>query len=100
MYGKEQMVKLSQEIKNISDLGICDEATMFLVGKAGLSLLNTFVSSELSREEASRMLGVSTRTLTRLVDSGEIEPPRRRGFRKKSYSRASIEAYLSRKRAE
>lgn len=99
MSGKEELIRVSDEIKQISEMGLCDDATMFVVGKASMALLRTFSSTEVSREEASRILGVSTRTLSRLVEQGEIEPPRRRGFRKKAYSRASIEAYLSRKKA-
>ena len=100
MSGKDELIMLSDEIRKISELGLCDEPTMYLVGKASMALLHTFENTELSREEASRMLGVSTRTLSRLVEQGEIDPPRRKGFRKKCYSRASIERYLAQQKAE
>ena len=49
----------------------------------------------LSADEAARMLGVSTRTLRRRVEAGEIPPPKHYGHWEVSYKTEDIEAYIN-----
>lgn len=99
MSGKDEMCRLCDEIKMMSQSGKCSEITMHTVAASVRGMMKAFIEPELSREEAANMLGVSTRTLSRMVDAGKIEAPRRHGHKEQSYSRASIEEYIEKKKA-
>ncbi|MGN1385671.1 MAG: helix-turn-helix transcriptional regulator [Bacillus sp. (in: firmicutes)] len=73
--------------------GMSDDIMGF-IAKAIKSLLDSFIAVDMSREQAANYLGVSTRTLGRLVEEGLIEQPKRRGFRNKAYSKKSLDEYL------
>lgn len=94
MNGRDEMCKLCDEIKMMSQSTKCNEITLKIVVASVRGMMKVFINPNMSREEAANMLGVSTRTLARMVDAGKIEAPKRNGHREQSYSRASIEEYM------
>lgn len=96
MSGKEQINDIADQLKFLAEHNPCGmgDDSMGFIAKAIKSLLDSFIAVDMSREQAAIYLGVSTRTLGRLVDEGLIEKPKRRGFRNKAYSKKSLDEYL------
>ena len=95
MNGKEELYKLADEIKEFADENPCDMdfVTMEVIARAARSFLEHLLTPLLSRDQAAQHLGVSTRTLGRLVKQGKIAKPKRRGFQKISFSRSDLDKY-------
>ena len=96
MTGKEQIDNIAEQLKFLAEHNPCGmgDDVMELMAKAIKSLLDSFIAVDMSREQAANYLGISTRTLGRLVEEGLIAQPKRRGFRNKAYSKKSLDEYL------
>ena len=96
MSGKEQIHDIADQLKFLAEHNPCGmgDDVMSFIAKAIKSLLDSFIAVDMSREQAAIYLGVSTRTLGRLVDEGLIAKPKRKGFRNKAYSKKSLDEYL------
>lgn len=97
MNGKDELKELGQSIIRYANENPCDMdfATMGVIARSIRAFLEHILTPILSRDGAARYLGVSTRTLDRLVGQGKIAKPRRRGFQKISFSRADLDKYKS-----
>lgn len=95
MNGKEKLDKLGDDFKYYAEENPCgmDIETMGIIADSVRKFLDFILTPILSREGAARYLGVSTRTLDRLVEQGKIAKPKRRGFQKISFSRRDLEKY-------
>lgn len=100
MSGKDQINDIAEQLKFLAEHNPCGmgDDVMGFVAKAIKSLLDSFIAVDMSREQAAIYLGVSTRTLGRLVDEGLIAKPKRKGFRNKAYSKKSLDEYLMRRK--
>lgn len=97
--GRQQLRDVANDMKFLADSNPCgmSDATMGIVARAMRALIGNAVATELSSDCAAAYLGISVRTLGRLVQAGEIEPPRRKGFRRKAYNRANLDQYILKK---
>ena len=91
---KNEVEKLADDIADLKDnpCGM-DVETIDVIVRAARSFLAFVVTPVMSRDSAASFLGVSVRTLDRLVEQGKIAKPKRRGFQKISFSRADLEKY-------
>lgn len=95
MNGKDELKKIGESIIRYAEENPCDMdfETMATIAHSIRVFLEHIITPILSREGAARHLGVSTRTLDRLVEQGKIAKPKRRGFQRVSYSRADLDKY-------
>lgn len=95
MDGRDKLKSLGDDFHYYAEENPCgmDIETMGIIADSVRSFLEHILTPILSREGAARYLGVSTRTLDRLVEQGKIAKPKRRGFQKISFSRADLDKY-------
>lgn len=95
MNGKDKLKQVGKDIIDYADENPCemDFETMGLIADSIRTFLEHILTPILSREGAAKYLGVSTRTLDRLVEQGKIAKPKRRGFQKISFSKAELKKY-------
>ncbi|MCQ2349105.1 MAG: helix-turn-helix domain-containing protein [Paludibacteraceae bacterium] len=85
--GKEELINVAREIEELATNNPCgaSESVLISIARGLRALIRTKVKTEVSREEASRILGVSTRTFRRLVVDGKIPKGYRNGHKELSW---------------
>lgn len=85
--GQQALLAVAKEIEQLAETNPCkanDDALGMIASSIKL-LIRTKVKTEVSREKASRLLGISTRTFHRKVKSGEIPQGHRDGHKELSW---------------
>ena len=95
MDGRKKLKSLGDDFNYYADVNPCgmDIETMGIIADSVRKFLEFILTPILSREQAAQHLGVSTRTLDRLVEQGKIAKPKRRGFQKISFSRSDLDKF-------
>ena len=97
--GRRQLIENLEELTVLARENPCGMPdSLFLSLVQGLrALMSSYLTRDVSREAAARYLNISTRTLQRRVNSGELEPPERHGHKELSFSLAKLVKYKLRK---
>lgn len=91
--GRKRLIDASRQILFLAENNPCQMSDTMLgvIAQSISSLIGTKVKQEMSREQVSRYLGVSTRTLGRMVAKGEIPKGHRHGHKELSWFVEDIE---------
>lgn len=93
--GRKELIQELEELKVLTQENPCrmpDSCFKSLVSALRV-LLSSYLVRDVSRSDAARYLNISTRTLQRRVNSGDLEPPERHGHKELSFSLAKLVKY-------